>query len=235
LLVSPDLKTTGLQVNFPTDKTYRDLLARNDHFREKQASHALTAAEIIEFKDVKAQLLRHREKRKQIRLQDVAAVRSILDNYRQDAELFLGGVSVISDDLITFIKKDLKIFGIGVAFFLVVTLSIIFKKLRWVVLPMLCCIFSTVAMMGLLGMFDWKVTNNPEAEQRQLILDTVRLMLTPCLYAALTTIAGFGSLLLCDILPVRTFGWMMSAGIVVSLTVTRHRGFADGDFSALSC
>jgi hypothetical protein len=45
-------------------------------------------------------------------------------------------------------------------------------------------------------------------------------MLTPCLYAALTTIAGFGSLLLCDILPVRTFGWMMSAGIAVSLILT---------------
>ncbi|MGD8993191.1 MAG: MMPL family transporter, partial [Desulfobacterales bacterium] len=51
-------------------------------------------------------------------------------------------------------------------------------------------------------------------------LDTVGIMLTPCLYAALTTIAGFGSLLLCDILPVRTFGWMMSAGIAVSLIVT---------------
>jgi predicted RND superfamily exporter protein len=105
-------------------------------------------------------------------------------------------------------------------------------------------------MMGLLGMFDWKVTvissnfislqliitmaitihlivryrdlllDNPQNEQRRLILDTVRLMLTPCLYAALTTIAGFGSLLLCDILPVRTFGWMMSAGIGVSLVVT---------------
>ena len=250
LLVSPDLKTTGLQINFPTDKTYRDLLARNYHFREKQATHSLTAAEIIEFKDVKARLLKQREKRKQTRLQDVATVRAILDDYRQDAELFLGGVSVISDDLVTFIKKDLKLFGIGIAFFLVVTLSFIFKKLRWVVLPMLCCIFSTIAMMGLLGMFDWKVTvissnfislqliitmaitihlivryrgllsTNPEAEQRQLILDTVRLMLTPCLYAALTTIAGFGSLLLCDILPVRTFGWMMSAGIVVSLAMT---------------
>jgi predicted RND superfamily exporter protein len=62
--------------------------------------------------------------------------------------------------------------------------------------------------------------SNPEAEQRQLILDTVRLMLTPCLFAVFTTIAGFGSLLLCDILPVRTFGWMMSAGIVVSLIIT---------------
>jgi predicted RND superfamily exporter protein len=62
--------------------------------------------------------------------------------------------------------------------------------------------------------------NNPEAEQRKLILDAVSLMLRPCLYAALTTIAGFGSLLLCDILPVITFGWMMSAGITVSLILT---------------
>jgi predicted RND superfamily exporter protein len=61
---------------------------------------------------------------------------------------------------------------------------------------------------------------NPEADQRELILDTVRLKITPCLYATLTTIAGFSSLLLCDILPVRTFGWMMSAGIVVSMIVT---------------
>ena len=65
-----------------------------------------------------------------------------MDNYRQDAELFLGGVSVISDDLIRFVKQDLKIFGIGVAFFLIITLSIIFRKIRWVVLPMLCCVFS---------------------------------------------------------------------------------------------
>jgi len=250
LLVSPDLKTTGLQINFPVDEVYQDLLTRGDHFREKAARNALTDAEIIEFKDLKGQLQRHREKRRQIRHEDIAAIRAIMDNYRQDAELFLGGVSVISDDLIRFVKQDLKIFGIGVAFFLVVTLSIIFKKIRWVVLPMLCCVFSAISMMGLLGMFGWKVTvissnfislqliitmaitihlivrykdlllSNPEAEQRQLILDTVRLMLTPCLFAVFTTIAGFGSLLLCDILPVRTFGWMMSAGIVVSLIVT---------------
>jgi predicted RND superfamily exporter protein len=62
--------------------------------------------------------------------------------------------------------------------------------------------------------------NHPEKDQRQLILETVSLMLTPCLYAALTTIAGFGSLLLCNILPVRSFGWMMSAGIAVSLVIT---------------
>jgi predicted RND superfamily exporter protein len=39
-------------------------------------------------------------------------------------------------------------------------------------------------------------------------------------YAVLTTITGFGSLVLCDILPVITFGWMMIAGLIVSLIVT---------------
>ncbi len=250
LLVSPDLKTTGLQIRFKADENYQELLARRDGLQEKQAAKSLTDAETDEFKDVKEQIQRYREKRRKLRHQDIAAIRAIIDKYRKDAQLFLGGVSIITDDMISFIKNDLQTFGFGVAFFLIVTLGAIFRRKRWVFLPMLCCVFSAISMMGLLGMFGWKVTvissnfislqliitmavtihlivryrellrTHPEKDQRQLILDTVSLMLTPCLYAALTTIAGFGSLLLCDILPVRTFGWMMSAGIVVSLTVT---------------
>jgi len=250
LLVSPDLKTTALQINFIIDEVYQDLLARRDHFREKQDAGQLSSAEVAEFKKVAKQFKQHRNKMKKIRHQDIAAIRAIMDKYRQDDELFLGGVSMISDDLISFIKNDLKIFGLGVLFFLIVTLSIIFRKMRWIFLPMLCCAFSAISMIGLLGMFGWEVTvissnfislqliitmaitihlivryrellhNNPEAEKRKLILDTVSFMMRPCLYAALTTIAGFGSLLFCDILPVITFGWMMIAGITVSLILT---------------
>jgi predicted RND superfamily exporter protein len=250
LLVSPDLKITALLIYFPVDDTYRDLLARRNTFQEKQAAGSLTAAEIAEFKKVTKQFRKHRDKMKKARHQDIAEIRSIMDNFRQDAQLFLGGVSMIADDLISFIKNDLKVFGLGVLFFLILTLGIIFRKIRWIFLPVLCCVFSAISMMGLLGLFDWEVTvissnfislqliitmaitihlivryrelglKNPETGQRELILDTVRLMMKPCLYAALTTIAGFGSLLLCDILPVITFGWMMSAGISVSLVMT---------------
>jgi len=250
LLVSPDLKTTALQINFIIDEVYQDLLTRRDHFREKQAFGQLSSAEVAEFKIVTKQFKQHRNKMKKIRHQDIAAIRAIMDKYRQDDELFLGGVSMIADDLIGFIKNDLKIFGFGVLFFLIITLSIIFRKMRWIFLPMLCCAFSAISMIGLLGMFGWEVTvissnfislqliitmaitihlivryrellhNNPEAEKRKLILDTVSFMMRPCLYAALTTIAGFGSLLFCDILPVITFGWMMIAGITVSLILT---------------
>jgi predicted RND superfamily exporter protein len=250
LLISPDLKTTALQIKFHADELYQDLVVRHDHLRKKKVDESLTAAEIAEFNKLTEQLQTLRDEKKKIRHREIAEIRAIMNNYNQDAELFLGGISMIADDLISFIKSDLKIFGLGVFLFLIVTLSIIFRNSRWVILPILCCAISAIAMMGLLGMFGWPVTvissnfislqliitmaitihliiryrdlasRNPEADQRALILETISLMLTPCLYTALTTIAGFGSLVLCDILPVKTFGWMMIAGIAVSYFLT---------------
>jgi predicted RND superfamily exporter protein len=250
LLVSSDFKTTAIIINLEDDNIYQNLLSRRNHLKEKGALKELSAFERDEYKNVLLQFDTHREKMKALRHKTIVSIRNIMKNYRNDSDMFLGGVSMIADDLIHFIKKDLKLFGTGVLFFLVITLTIIFRKIRWVVLPVLCCAFSTGSMMGLLGLFRWEVTvissnfislqliitmattihlivryrelcnKKPESEHRALILDTVTLMIKPCTYAALTTIAGFGSLLFCDILPVITFGWMMSAGIVVSLVVT---------------
>ncbi len=250
LLVSPDLKTTALQVNFPVNAVYRDLLDQRYHLRKKQSDGSLTTAELLALKNLNRQLERHRDEMNKKWHQQIAAVRAVMEKYRQDAELFLGGVSMIADDMIAFIKNDLKVFGVGIFVFLVVTLGVIFRKMRWIVLPMTCCAFSVVCMIGLLSLFGWQVTvissnfislqliitmaviihlivryrelsaMNPMVEQRRLVLNTVRLMFVPCLYTSLTTIAGFGSLLLCNIRPVISFGWMMIAGLIVSFTLS---------------
>ena len=250
LLLSSDLQTTALLVNFPDDDVYSDLLEHRNELRQKKASGSLTAAERAELKRVLEQFRQHRDKMRRQRRQDIAAIRTIMDNYRRDADLFLGGVSMVADDMITFIKNDLKVFGLGVLLLLVLTLGVIFRSIRWICLPTLCCAVSVICMIGLLGWFGWEVTvvsanfislqlimtmaiaihlivryrelsaKSPQAPNRQLILDTIRLKLKPCVYAVLTTIAGFGSLVLCDILPVITFGWMMIAGLIVSLVVT---------------
>jgi predicted RND superfamily exporter protein len=250
LLVSEDLKTTALQIKFQPDEAYQDLLARHDQLREKRLNGSLAAAEGAGLEKVAADLQSRRDALKETRHRDIAAIRAVMARYRGEGELFLGGISMITDDLISFIKNDLKIFGLGVLLLLIIILGIIFRNKRWVILPILCCASSAIVMMGLLGMFGWRVTvissnfislqlivtmaitihlivryryllvNNPAAEQRQLIRDTVRQMMTPCLFTTLTTIAGFGSLLFCNILPVKTFGWMMIAGISVSLILT---------------
>ncbi|MGD9158271.1 MAG: MMPL family transporter [Desulfobacteraceae bacterium] len=249
-LVSPDLKTTALRLNLPVDKTYQELLQRRNQLREKEVLGSLTKKEADEFREVTIEFQQHRDKMKKERHELIEDIRAVMDGYRQDNDIFLGGISMITDDMISYIKNDLKIFGLGVFCFLIITLGVIFRQLRWILLPMLCCIVSVLAMMGFLGLFDWEVTvissnfislqliitmaiaihlivrfrelhlERPEGENRTLILETVRLKMQPCLYAALTTIAGFSSLIFCDIKPVITFGWMMSAGIIVSLILT---------------
>ncbi len=250
LVVSPDLSTTAIQVVFPADTKGNDLLKRRIQFRKKEREGTLSPSEKIEYAGVRAALSQHNETMKQLRHENIAAIRAVMDRYRSDAELFLGGVSMVTDDLITFIKSDLKLFGIGVLFFLIITLKLIFKNLRWIVIPLSCCFLATLAMVGFLGFFGWEVTvissnfislqliitmaitihlivrylelaeANPKASNREIILETVASMFKPCLYAALTTIAGFASLVLSNILPVINFGWMMIAGISVSLLLT---------------
>jgi len=250
MLVSPDMRTTAIQINLMRDGVFDDLLKRRIRLRDRKCDGTITREESAELKQVTAEYNLHKDRISSQRHEDIRAVREIMDRYRSSADLFLGGVPMIADDMISFVKRDLGLFGLGMFAFLVLTLSVIFQRTRWVVLPMLCCVFSAVAMMGGLGIFDWQVTvvsanfislqliitmalaihlivrygevqsARPETGHRDLIRETVRSIFKPCLYTALTTIAGFCSLMICDILPVINFGWMMTMGVIVSLSVT---------------
>ncbi len=250
LLLSPDSRTAALLINLSDDDAYRDLAERRNELDRKQGSGLLTSAERAELTLVNAQIRERRDLERRQSHQDILAIRAIMDKYRGGAELFLGGVSMIADDMITFIRNDLKIFGIGVVLFLILMLGVIFRQIRWICLAMLCCVLSVVCMIGLLGWLGWEVTvissnfvslqlimtmslaihlivryqellvANPDDSNRHLILETVQTKLTPSVYAFLTTIVGFASLVFCNILPVIMFGKMMIVGLCVSLIVT---------------
>ena len=250
LLLGADAQTTALLINLANNRHDRASPEQPDRLQQKETSNSEHASERLGLKHEPEQIRKQRDQARRRRHRDIVMIRAIMDKYRDDAELFLGGVSMIADDMITFIKNDLKMFGVGVPLFLILMLGIIFRRFRWICLPILCCVVSVVCMMGLLGWFGWEVTvissnfislqliitmaitihlivryrellvQNPQASHRRLILETVLSKLKPCVYTVLTTIAGFGSLVLCDILPVIAFGWMMIAGLVVSLIVT---------------
>ncbi len=249
LLVSPDLKTTVILITFPRDERYAALVQRRNTLHEKQAAGSLTAAEQAELKDVVQEFARYRDESRRRDHRNIVAIRSILDRYRQDGTLFLGGVSMIADDMISFIKSDLRVFGTAVFLLLVLTIAIIFRRTYWVLLPTLICLVSIVCTMGFLGWFGWEVTvvssnfislqliitlamtihlmvryrefaaEQPDSSQHELILGTIGNMLRPCMYSGLTTMAGFASLIFCDIRPVITFGYIMVVGVAFSMAV----------------
>lgn len=251
LLSSTDAKTTALQVNLDRNHTYVKLLDERDALRalskeqslSAEQAEALATAEQV-FKDYATEAAA-----KQQAL--VEEVRQVIDQHRADAEqIFLGGVPMIASDMVSFVKSDLQTFGVGILIFIVVLLTIIFRALRWVMLPFLVCVLTNLFMLGLLGFLDWRMTvissnfvallliitlaiavhlvvryrelqlRHPAATQRELALASVNLMLRPCLYTGLTTIVAFMSLVVSGIRPVIDFGWMMTIGVAVALLTT---------------
>ena len=250
LIVSRDMHTTAIIVNLKSDAQYQSLIETRNGYLDKRADSQLTDADEAALGELQRQIGDRLDQLNALQHENIKTVRAIMQRYRSGADLFLGGISMIQDDMISFVRNDLKMFGIGVFALLVLMLGIIFRRPLWVVLPMLCCFLSVVAMMGILAMFGWEVTvissnfislqlimtlaiavhlivryrefhrTDPSKDQRTLVHDTVRTKFVPCVYAALTTIAGFSSLVMCDIKPVINFGWMMSAGLVLSLLLT---------------
>lgn len=250
LILSPDGQTTALLVNLELDSRGIELVRERDALRRKRNDEGLTGAETARLEQVSQAYLQHRTAQEQASRARVETVRGILDGYRSEAELFLGGVSMITADMISFIKSDLAVFGAGILIFIVVTLLIIFRQLRWVLLPLTTCVVTAVTMLGLLSWFDWRLTvisanfvallliitlaitihlavryrelaaQNPDWTREQLALAAVRFMAKPCLYTALTTIVAFMSLVVSGIRPVIDFGWMMTMGVSLALVLS---------------
>ncbi|MFK2821375.1 RND family transporter [Arcobacter sp. YIC-80] len=248
-LVSETYKTTALVLSLKDDEKYRTLLEKRNSLLKLKREGKITNEEkellnktIIEFK-------KHRDFTRAKESHDIQAIRDIIKKYDSNGTIFLGGINMIANDIIGYVKNDLLIYGSTLVFLLITILWIIFKNLRWVVLPITICLLSVVSTAGILGLFSLEVTvissnfislqliitlsivlhlivryrelNNKykNASQYKLVINTVLSKLNPSFFAILTTITGFASLVLSKIQPVKNLGLMMSAGIAISLII----------------
>ena len=100
----------------------------------------------------------YRDKIKEKNHQNILEIREVIDGYKNIAKIHLGGIPMIADDMMTFIKNDIVIFGLGVLIFIIATLWYVFRKLIWIIVPISSCLFSVIVMTGILGILGWKVT-----------------------------------------------------------------------------
>ena len=224
-VISEDGKTTGIIVNI----------------KKNEISEELNNKEELEI---------YKDNLKKKNHQNIIEIRKIINSYSNVAKIHLGGIPMIADDMMSFIKSDILVFGIGVLVFIVTTLWFVFKKIVWIIVPISSCFFSVVIMMGLLGLLGWKVTvissnfialmliltmamnihmstrflqlrkEKPNLNKNEIILLTTNKMFWPILYTVLTTICAFLSLIVSEIKPIIDFGWMMTIGLIVSFIVT---------------
>ena len=224
-VISEDGKTTGIIVNLKKDEGLKELKNKK---------------EIENYKD----------SLKKKNHENILEIREIIKTYNEVGKIHLGGIPMIADDMMSFIKSDIIVFGIGVLLFIIATLWFVFRKIVWIIVPISSCFFSVLIMIGLLGLLGWKVTvissnfialmliltmamnihmstrflqlkkNNPNLKNSEIILMTTSKMFWPIIYTVLTTICAFLSLIFSEIKPIIDFGWMMSLGLITSFIIT---------------
>ncbi|MEM8593984.1 MAG: MMPL family transporter [Pseudomonadota bacterium] len=250
LLLSEDGKTTVLQVNLKRRIELNQLRESGEALRAKEREGTINPQEAKKLLSVTEQYASASAAAKAEDKQLIENVRSILDKHRSTAQVFLGGVTMIANDMLTFIQQDLSVFGTAIFLFIVLVLGLVFRQLRWVMLPMLACVSCVILTTGFMAMLGWQLTvisanfvallliltlsvtvhlvvryREYEAERRDMthkerVLATVSSMFRPCLFTTLTTIVAFTSLVFSGIRPVIDFGWMMTLGVIIALLTT---------------
>ena len=226
-VISEDGTTTGIIVYLKKDNQLQNLMTSSKK-------------EIEEYKDYL----------KKKNHENIIEIRDVIKTYSKDANIFLGGIPMIADDMMSFIKSDIIVFGLGVFLFIIATLWFVFRKLIWVLVPISSCVFSVIIMTGLLGLLGWKVTvissnfialmliltmamnihmstrfiqlrkNNLNLSNFEILSKTTHKMFWPILYTVLTTVCAFLSLIFSEIKPIIDFGWMMTLGLMTSFLIT---------------
>jgi hypothetical protein len=250
LIINEDATTFGIVVYIKDNKEYLSALKTNKNFLDKQQNNKLSEKDLKDFEAHNKILEKlKKEHNKNLEFYNIE-IRSHISKYKNIADINLSGIPMIADDLISFVKKDITVFGSGVFIFIIITLWFIFRDIRWVVFPLLSCLLSIAIMVGMLGYLNWKVTvissnfislmliltmeinihyverykqlqaEFPKKKENYLAYLTTTKIFTPILYAVLTTALAFLSFIFCDIKPVIDFGWMMTLGLFISLFVS---------------
>jgi uncharacterized protein len=249
-LVSKDGQTTAILISLKDNQRFNELRVTRDKMRIERARNSLNSNQLAKLESIERQVLRNTNAQNDQQAQTIAQIRTQILKYSDKASLFLGGLPMITTDIVSYISSDLIVFSLAVIGLMTFVLAIIFKGLRWVVMPIAISITGALIMTGLLAFLEWKVTVissnffslllvmtlsviihlvvryrelaqlNPDLDSQQLIKNTLIQMFKPCLFTTLTTFAAFGSLLISGIRPVIDFGWMMSIGVTIALVLS---------------
>ena len=225
-VISEDKTTTGIIVNIKSTET------NAKQFQSKK------------------ELQTYKDKLKEKNHNNILEIREIIKSFSDIGKIHLGGIPMIADDMMTFIKSDIFTFGIGVFLFIVLTLWYVFRKFIWILIPISSCFLSVLIMTGFLGIMGWKVTvissnfialmliltmamnihmstrylqlktTSENKPTNELIYLATSKMFWPIAYTVLTTICAFLSLIFSEIKPIIDFGWMMTFGLITSFIVT---------------
>ncbi len=245
LIISKDGKTSGIIINLKSNDNYINTIEERNYLR---SILDLSISDKNKLKNVEKKYNSLKKYADIERGNNIQEIRYIISKFKNDrVEMHLGGVAMIADDTISYVKNDILIFGIGIVLFIIFILYLIFRDINWIFLCLMNCIFSLIVMIGSVSFLNWKVTVissnfislmliltlsmtihiivryrnlikiDCTLSKTNLIIKNMSEMIRPCIFTALTTIFAFFTLYFSGIKPIMDFGLMMCLGLLITL------------------
>ena len=241
-IINTDKTVSSMIIYLEKDDNFFKIKKQKEHYSKLNSKKDISNYNNLEkkYRELKIENTKKRSKL-------VHKIRDTLLNENISYKYFLGGIDMIADDTLSFIKNDIIVFSISVLIFIFIVLILIFRSIKWVLIPIITTAYSIICMTGLMGLLNWEVTaissnfislmlilsismnihiiNNyrlhfDQKNSAKTLNTTLKKMFWPCFYTALTTIVAFGSLIFSDIKPVIDFGKIMILGLIVILVTS---------------
>ena len=272
-LVSSDFKTTALLLTLEPNSGYNEFIASITALENtlKTAENNATAKTLL--KEQRAAFKAYRDELRVAEHEQITQIRQVIAKYNQNSQngiphqdefsnsqngipyqdkasssqLFLGGINMIADDMIAFVRSDLATYGLATLLLCSLCLFVYYLQLRYVFLAIFICLVCVGVASGLFGLLGFEITvissnyialqliitlsvvihlinsyreffrKKSSFSQKAIVYLALKERMSPCFFAIFTTIIGFISLVFSDIRPIISLGVMMSASITLSL------------------
>ena len=257
-LVSSDFKTTALLLTLEPNPRYDEFIASITALENtlKNAQNNATAKTLL--KEQRAAFKAYRDELRVAEHEQITQIRQVIAKYNQNSQsriphqasssqLFLGGINMIADDMIAFVRSDLATYGLATLLLCSLCLFVYYLQLRYVFLAIFICLVCVGVASGLFGLLGFEITvissnyialqliitlsvvihlinsyreffrKKSSFSQKAIVYLALKERMSPCFFAIFTTIIGFISLVFSDIRPIISLGLMMSASITLSL------------------
>ena len=275
-LVSSDFKTTALLLTLEPNSRYNEFIASITALENtlKTAENNATAKTLL--KEQRAAFKAYRDELRIAEHDQITQIRQVIAKYNQNSQngipyqdeftnsqskipyqdefpssqLFLGGINMIADDMIAFVRSDLATYGLATLLLCSLCLFVYYLQLRYVFLAIFICLVCVGVASGLFGLLGFEITvissnyialqliitlsvvihlinsyreffrKKSSFSQKAIVYLALKERMSPCFFAIFTTIIGFISLVFSDIRPIISLGVMMSASITLSLILS---------------
>lgn len=259
-LVSSDFKTTALLLTLEPNPRYNEFIASITALENtlKNSENNATAKTML--KEQRAAFKAYRDELRIAEHEQIAQIRQVIAKYNQNSQsripnqdefsssqLFLGGINMIADDMIAFVRSDLATYGLATLLLCSLCLFVYYLQLRYVFLAIFICLVCVGVASGFFGLLGFEITvissnyialqliitlsvvihlinsyreffrKKSSFSQKAIVYLALKERMSPCFFAIFTTIIGFISLVFSDIRPIISLGVMMSASITLSL------------------